>query len=511
MVTLAVLAVCAAQCNAKLRAEALLACAGPKCARLKQLCEDVLTPYFRLAGFMFLNIGYAYITMSALESIDCVPMQQQEKGASRALWLERRPETLCWTETMHDAGLGATHWPLGVLAIFVLIFYSVGYPLVSLAFIYWQFFHRRDGASASEKHAVLVEQAADQPNATEATVGDTIEMSVLPRDATAGTALCSQAFAGESTTIAIAQRSSGTALTLLRAHSSPGFATTASSVNPLAAPRVPSFRLPAGWVGQTDPASGAPYYEHVESGATQWARPAMSRSGEDDDGATRAQQWVANFDALTNASYFVNVGSGESVWELPVGGTLIVAIVDEADELSAEETAAERADEAQWPLPAGWKLRRVETGEHLGEAYFEHVESGETTWTRPRRVGVAADVAVERGAAVDDDGVHGGIRAGNEASRDRGGVTPRSDVSQSVRIARVVVQGTSEGTSEATRPRAVRAKSARMISSAAVPKAKSGREVRSSFLLFAHSSFICLLTYSFVHGPCHTLKRSAHR
>ena len=163
---------------------------GTRGAAVVHFFRETATPYFRLALSMYLNIGcvrncahcvfvfavlltfstaprnsnaslnqpkqrYAYITMTALESVDCVPTRSA--GDDGALYLERRPETLCWAGAGDSASLSAAHWPLGVLAAVVLTAYSVGYPLASLLFIYCQFFHKQNAAPS-----VLERQAIDR-------------------------------------------------------------------------------------------------------------------------------------------------------------------------------------------------------------------------------------------------------------------------------------------------------------------------------------------------------------
>ena len=127
--TIIVVLLSTAMCIKLFRAEnCCLRCADERVAKFM---TEFGTPYFRLALFFYLNTGYAYITMTALESVDCV-----QSPGSAGLWLERRPETRCWASS--SSGIGAAHWPLAVLATIVLVIYSVGYPLCSCVFIYYQ-------------------------------------------------------------------------------------------------------------------------------------------------------------------------------------------------------------------------------------------------------------------------------------------------------------------------------------------------------------------------------------
>lgn len=63
--------------------------------------------------------------------------------------------------------------------------------------------------------------------------------------------------------------------------------------------------LPPGWVAQLDPRSGAPYYTHLASGATQWVPPPAATPA-----APAAPPlppgWVAAADPTSGHTYYCN-------------------------------------------------------------------------------------------------------------------------------------------------------------------------------------------------------------
>jgi hypothetical protein len=244
--------------------------------------------------------------MTALESVDCVPTGSA--GDDGALYLERRPETLCWAGAGDSASLSVAHWPLGVLAAVVLAAYSVGYPLASLLFIYCQFFHKQNAApSVLERHSALVKRVERKLSLAhqQQRRGASIELTaVVGSDAQRQVDIDARAFAGGTTTLPVTKRGSGG---------------TSGNVTIVTV-------LPLGWVELTDPASGAPYYEHVESGGTQWARPWVSD-------ASSPAEWRTSLDPSTSTWYFVNEFTGESLWELPEGASLLVT--DDAEDVPA--------------------------------------------------------------------------------------------------------------------------------------------------------------------------------
>ena len=282
--------------------------------KVKDIFTLYITPYFRLAMFMFLNVGYAYITMTALESVDCVHLQTNGGSDDGALWLERRPETRCWADSV-DGNAGAAHWPLGVLALLTLVLYSVCYPICSLLFVYWQFFYK------PSKNNMDAHNKLDSGLEGKEEVGMTIEMTAVSSKTKGDLAqdISAMAFVGATREIEVAARQQQ----------------SAHVINPISA----APALPDGWEQQYDPATESYYYEHVESGATQWGRPACVEKG------TKAE-WISECDAQ-KGKYFYNTRTGQSSWELPEGALSTSAVVagqQGAGEESSEVTARQSAE-----------------------------------------------------------------------------------------------------------------------------------------------------------------------
>ena len=273
--------------------------------------------------------------MTALESVDCVPTGSGSDDG--ALYLERRPETLCWAGAAAGASHWAAHLPLGVLAAIVLSAYSVGYPLASLFFIYCQFFHKQH-AAANVPHARR--SALDERKARR---GASIELTAI---ADSDADIYAQSFAGETTALSVTKRGSGGA---------------SGNVTIVAV-------LPLGWVELTDPASGAPYYEHVESGGTQWARPFVND-------ASSPAEWRTSLDRSSSTWYFVNEFTGESLWELPEGASLIVGGVvtsDDAEDVAVDARRSVVGIEARGGADAGAETSGQGAGEVSSERRTVH-------------------------------------------------------------------------------------------------------------------------------------------
>ena len=306
-ITLCVLLVSAALSVKIFRIESWLRCCSSDAAESgKRFFTDAITPYLRLATFMYLNIGYAYITMTALGSVDCISLKSnggvREQSSGTGLWLEQRPETRCWAAGSGGGGdaahvpLGAEHMPLGVLALLVLVFYSVGYPVTSFVFIYFQFFHNTDD---TERHGVLQrddddDDAKNDPSDGGGVVGGTrgeIELANFGMMR----ALAGRRAVGDADTPATLQ------------------------MNPLTL-------LPGGWDEHLDVASGKQYFVHT-TGVTQWTRPSM----------TAAVAWSVKTDIGSGHFYFVCASTGATSWELPLNGRIVS---EESQDLGATQGEA---------------------------------------------------------------------------------------------------------------------------------------------------------------------------
>ena len=65
--------------------------------------------------------------------------------------------------------------------------------------------------------------------------------------------------------------------------------------------------LPPGWVAQLDPRSGAPYYTHLASGATQWVPPPAAAATPAAPAAPPLPPgWVAAADPTSGHTYYCN-------------------------------------------------------------------------------------------------------------------------------------------------------------------------------------------------------------
>ena len=185
---------------------------------------------------------------------------------------------------------------------------------------------RAESAKTAMKHSALIEDDKDdagdsrnmeakQFDVREVKEGQTIEMTMFgaaKRDVN----INAQAFAGETININVHSR---------------------MSTNPLC-PIVMEVELPRGWVKQYDQETMSTYYEHPESGATQWARPTSVTAS--------AAQWELHYDAKRN-TYFHNNETGESSWELPAGAALLTMREDSVDDdADAVQGAGEASFEA---------------------------------------------------------------------------------------------------------------------------------------------------------------------
>jgi hypothetical protein len=96
------------------------------------------------------------------------------------------------------------------------------------------------------------------------------------------------------------------------------------------------------------------YYEHPESGATQWARPTSVTAS--------AAQWELHYDAKRN-TYFHNNETGESSWELPAGAALLTMREDSVDDdADAVQGAGESMTMRMLPFwPPGARGVRIST------------------------------------------------------------------------------------------------------------------------------------------------------
>ena len=127
----------------------------PPClTSLKTFLTDRVTPMIRLAFFMYLNVIYAFVTMSALRSVNCValvtnrPSSMGDGGQGGSLFLESNENVRCWTPfgTLAEQSL---FWQQ-ILATITLIFYCGGYPVGSFLFLSFQFIMTSSKGGADE-------------------------------------------------------------------------------------------------------------------------------------------------------------------------------------------------------------------------------------------------------------------------------------------------------------------------------------------------------------------------
>lgn len=163
--------------------------------------------------------------------------------------------------------------------------------------------------------------------------------------------------------------------------------------------------LPSGWVEQTDPSSGRPYYYHNASNLTQWERPGDATLPVDKKDETTSERVVESMDPPTKPSP-VTVESA-SVAEEPREFDRVHSEPADTEPTPDRETAvAEQPTEEQktdpaetqtaYFLPTGWVAANDPSS---GRTYYYHAESGVTSWNPPEMPGTVPEreVADETG------------------------------------------------------------------------------------------------------------------
>jgi hypothetical protein len=153
--TLAVLFLSALMCQKRWRLESCMRATAPplfgaledvepSCAwKWKMFVTERATPVLRLVLFMYLNVIYAFVTMSALRSVHCIPLETNRplgsgsgSGVDEVLYLASDNEVRCWTwGSANEASLFTQQ----ALAVVTLVLYCVGYPIGSFLFLSCQF------------------------------------------------------------------------------------------------------------------------------------------------------------------------------------------------------------------------------------------------------------------------------------------------------------------------------------------------------------------------------------
>ena len=140
--------------------------------------------------------------------------------------------------------------------------------------------------------------------------------------------------------------------------------------------------LPAGWVAQTDSASGRVFYANALTGHTQWSPPAVPNALHSTERtpehtpSPKAQLevqpiearlpggWEERVDPTTARPFYVHRVTGASQWERPKDPPV----------QSSEAPAG-----ADAMLPPGWQER----SDQSGRIFYANLESGATQWERP--------------------------------------------------------------------------------------------------------------------------------
>tara|TARA_B110000208_G_C11691411_1_gene402400 strand:- start:347 stop:1066 length:720 start_codon:yes stop_codon:yes gene_type:complete len=134
-------------------------------------------------------------------------------------------------------------------------------------------------------------------------------------------------------------------------------------------------RLPNGWDTQyTD--DGFKYYQHAESGATQWEVPTVKKKKKSEAGfasegqAINMKEFNTAADRMSNPLRKSSADSAYDFASISGGGTASAASV----------TVGLAAPASPLPLPPGWSEHFAEKE---GQNYYHHEVSGETVWVRP--------------------------------------------------------------------------------------------------------------------------------
>jgi hypothetical protein len=179
-----------------------------------------------------------------------------------------------------------------------------------------------------------------------------------------------------------------------------------------------SEELPDGWEEIEDPSRGQIYYYNTKSDETSWDRPnKVENSSKEDPGDFEENEgesipaadnedendteitpnvlpagWEEVEDPATGEIYYFHAESNETSWELPESGDrgeaevlsddVVVIVdhleVDDDENIKGEDEGGD--NNVLEELPDGWEEMEDPS---IGQIYFYHTQSGETSWERP--------------------------------------------------------------------------------------------------------------------------------